>query len=314
MWWAQLLNSIVAVFNNGAAGGGLGTTYTSRTSLPSAALWYCAAWNGSRWVAVAQSDPAGTTTTKTAWSSDAITWNAVATGTVSLNQNIVWDGTYFVVTGNSANEFYSTDGTSWTLATGAVTQQNFIHSATNGAGTTVAVAYTTGGNNLKYTTNGTSWTQITIGSSQRLNSIAYGNSTFVVSLGATGNSVYTSSNGSSWTLQSGVLPATAGFALVYGTKFVAVPYGTTTGGYSTNGTSWTSMTVPAGNYNQIGYTNGVYLAVSYGTTDAITSTDGISWTSRTLPAALTIVNVNGGNNTFVLLPGDTDTDQYITSP
>jgi len=311
-----MLSPLIGIIasSGGVAVPPLGTTFTSRTSLPSAALWYCAAWNGSRWVAVAQTDPAGTTTTKTAWSSDAITWNAVATGTASRNQNIVWDGTYFVVTGNGAEEFYSTDGTSWTLATGATTVQNFIHSATNGAGTTVAVAYTTGGNNLKYTTNGTSWTQITIGSSQRLVSVAYGNATWVVTLGATGNSVYTSSNGSSWTLQSGVLPATQYFTLVYGTKFVAMPYGTTTGGYSTNGTSWTSMTVPAGSYNNFGYTNGVYLAASYGTTDAISSTDGISWTARTLPVALTVTNVNGGNNTFILLPGDTDTNQYITSP
>jgi hypothetical protein len=305
---------IMASGMSGNAAPAWGKDFTSRTSMPSAALWYCAAWNGSRWVAVAQTDPAGTTTTKTAWSSDAITWNAVATGVASRNQNIVWDGTYFVVTGNSSDEFYSTNGASWTLATGATTQQNFIHSATNGAGTTVAVAYTTGGNNLKYSTTGTSWTQITIGSSQRLNSIAYGNATFVVSLGATGNSVYTSTDGISWTLQSGVLPATQSFALVYGTKFIAMPYGTTTGGYSSNGTSWTSMTVPAGSYNQIGYSGGVYLAASYGTTDAISSTDGISWTARTLSSALTIVNVNGGNNSFVLMPGDTDTNEYITSP
>jgi len=291
-----------------------GSTFTSRTSLPSSATWYCAAWNGSRWVVVAQSSPAGTPTTKTAWSSDAITWNAVALGTSARNQNVVWDGTYFVATGNGAEEFYSTDGTSWTLATGATTVQNFIHSATNGAGTTVAVAYTTGGNNLKYTTNGTSWTQITIGSSQRLVSVAYGNSTFVVSLGATGNSVYTSTNGSSWTLQSGVLPATQYFTLVYGTKFIAMPYGTTTGGYSTNGTSWTSMTVPAGSYSNPGYSGGIYLAASYGTTNAISSTDGISWTARTLAATLSVTNVNGGNNSFVLMPGDDHTNQYMTSP
>lgn len=292
----------------------LGAVYTSRTSLPSTAVWYCAAWNGSRWVVVCQSSPAGTPTTKTAWSTDAITWNAVALGTTSRMQNVVWDGTYFVATGNAAEEFYSTDGTSWTLATGATTQQNFIHSATNGAGTTVAVAYTTLGNNLKYTTNGTSWTQITVGSSQRLVSIAYGNSIWVVTLGATGNSVYTSSDGITWTLQSGVLPATAWFGLVYGTKFVAVPNTSTTGAYSTNGTSWTSMTVPTGSYQNVGYSNGIYLAVSYGTTNAITSTDGITWTARTLSSSLGVVNPVGGNNMFVLMPGDTETNEYMTSP
>ena len=311
MWWARLLNSIAAMFNGGAAAAPLGSTYTLQTSMPSSAAWYDAAWNGSKWVSVAQLS-GGLATNKAAYSSNGTSWTA-STLPVNANwQNVVWDGTYFVATSGDSRSAYSSDGITWSSGSGGGTG-NHIDLTTNGSGISVAVAYYNGGNNLKYTTNASSWTSVTLGSSLRLLGVAYGASIWVVTPGAASTDIYTSTNGSSWTLQSGVMPNSRSYTITYGgTKFIAVS--ATYGAYSTNGTSWTSMTVPSGTWQNPTYSNGVYLITSYLTTDAITSTDGISWTARTLPAAYGVINPSGGNNIFMLMPGDTVTTNYITSP
>jgi surface protein len=84
--------------------------------------------------------------------------------------------------------------------------------------------------------------------------------------------------------------ATASWSSVaYGaSKFVAVASGSSTGGYSTDGTTWTNMTMPSAvGWASLTYGNGIFMAVA-GYTVASTvgaiSSDGINWTSITMPS------------------------------
>ena len=64
-------------------------------------------------------------------------------------------------------------------------------------------------------------------------------------------------------------PSSPGWVSVtYGNGYyVAVAYGTTTGAYSTNGTTWTALTMPSSaGWLSVTYGNGYYVAVAYGTT------------------------------------------------
>jgi roadblock/LC7 domain-containing protein len=289
----------------------LGSTYTLRTSMPSTAAWYDAAWNGTRWASVAQLS-GGLSTNKAAYSSNGTSWTATTLPVNANWQNVIYDGTYFVATSGDSRSAYSSDGITWSSASGGGTG-NHIDLATNGSGTSVAVAYFTGGNNLKYTNNASSWTAVTLGSSLRLLGVAYGASIWVVTPGAASTNCYTSTNGSSWTLQTGVMPANTSYTVCFGgSKFFAIAG--TNGAYSSNGTSWTATTTPSGTWQNPTWSNGVYLVTSYLTANAITSTDAITWTSRTLPASYGVINPAGGNNIFMIMPGDTATTDYYTSP
>ena len=79
-------------------------------------------------------------------------------------------------------------------------------------------------------------------------------------------------------------------------KFVAIG-NSSNGGYSTDGISWTSFTMPI-NANNIANVNSKFIATNDTTTGA-QSTDGISWTSFTMP--ISAHNVVFGQNKFVAL-------------
>jgi hypothetical protein len=95
------------------------------------------------------------------------------------------------------------------------------------------------------------------------------------------------------------------FSVIYGgDKFVGVSgsFNTTAGAYSTNGTTWTNMTLPfssSSGYSSVTYGNGLFVAVVPGTTTAASSNDGITWTQRTLPSSSTWKSVTYGNGLFV---------------
>ena len=52
---------------------------------------------------------------------------------------------------------------------------------------------------------------------------------------------------------------------------------------STDGITWTVLSLPVSGYYYLGWNGTVFCALKYESTQAYTSTDGISWTSRTLP-------------------------------
>ena len=92
-------------------------------------------------------------------------------------------------------------------------------------------------------------------------------------------------------------------SVTYGaSKFVAVASGSSTGGYSTDGTTWTGMTMPsAAGWASVTYGNGIFMALAGFTTASTAgaiSSDGVNWTSITMPLQ-TWNSVCYGNGKFL---------------
>lgn len=137
-------------------------------------------------------------------------------------------------------------------------------------------------------------------------SVAYGEGKFVAVANDLTNRVMTSTDGLIWSSTSFGLESTDTWECVaYGNgKFLALG-----GTYnkmisSTNGTFWSTVTLPVGSqqFLFVAYLNGVFIALALtGTSRILTSTNGTSWTQRTAP------ELNGwrccayGNGVYVAL-------------
>jgi hypothetical protein len=188
------------------------------------------------------------------------------------------------------------------------TQPNWSSSVTNISGQDVVKASTrwvgvgeTGSGNLGvvYSSTGTSWTDASIAVTGRFYSVAKGtisSTEYVVAGGgqsdnSSGNLAYYSTNvGSTWTAMTGLNSDDLIGGIAFGnSRFVAVGFSTSTGlgkiWTSTNGTSWTSVTVPttppiiavdySPNENKF-YAGG--LTLGNGPTMLISNSTGTSWT------------------------------------
>lgn len=90
--------------------------------------------------------------------------------------------------------------------------------------------------------------------------------------------------------------------------FVGILYNTNIAAFSSDGISWTKVTLPvSGAWYSITYGNGLFVAVAASSTVAITSPDGVTWTQRTLPASVGWRSVTYGNGTFVAVAAGTST-------
>ena len=101
-------------------------------------------------------------------------------------------------------------------------------------------------------------------------------------------------------------------------KWVAVSRGGATASYSTNGTTWTTATLPAStNWTSVAYGKisgvGYWVAIATGGTDAAYSTDGISWTAATLPASANWTAVTYGNGRFVAIATGSTSAAFSTN-
>jgi hypothetical protein len=133
-----------------------------------------------------------------------------------------------------------------------------------------------------------------------------------VAVASNGVNCYTTGTGitagTTWTAGTtmGGTPTIA--SLAYGSAtgtFVAVG-GTNSAYSSTNGSTWTSRTIPtlgAGTYSALVYGNKTFVAIGTGTVETAVSTNGTSWsTGGNMPgAATTWVSVCYGNGRFVAL-------------
>jgi hypothetical protein len=96
------------------------------------------------------------------------------------------------------------------------------------------------------------------------------------------------------------------FGVVSGTNtFVALATSTTSGMYSTNGTTWNQMAAPSLKYTSAVFGGGTFVAIATATASGCYSTDGIHWTTMTLPAVSTwcsiAYGVVSGTGTFVAI-------------
>jgi hypothetical protein len=78
--------------------------------------------------------------------------------------------------------------------------------------------------------------------------------------------------------------------------YIAVAYGTVFA-RSTNGISWTTITVPNANWSSVDYLNGKWVVISNGSTSTLYSDDdGVTWQTASLPVSAQWIKVKHGAN------------------
>jgi hypothetical protein len=233
-------------------------------------------------------------------SPDGITWTQRVGSTGSLwtygGLNAVSYGNgLFVAVGGTA-VLTSPDGVTWTqrcsgaaLALGAITRGN---------GLFVAAGYKTiltSPDGLTWTTQetpeGIPWEEAG-GAKNWLQSVAYGNGTFVA-VGDAGI-VLSSPDGVAWTQRVSETTSSL-WGVSYGNgTFVAAGSGIVL--TSPDGATWTQRTTD--HFSGVTYANGSFVAVG-GSGMVATSPDGATWTQRTAVTTDDLLGVSYGNGTFV---------------
>ena len=166
--------------------------------------------------------------------------------------------------------------------------------------------------NAQVSYDGINWTSHSMGLAKSWTKIAYGNGRFVaVSDGA--NSGYLASaaatavstdDGVTWTQTP--FPVANISALTFGNgKFVALTSNPSSALTSTDGTHWTSQSLPfSDSWQDITYGNGFYLALAHspaGTTTIATSPDGVIWNKGAISSSQAWGRIAFGNGKFVAL-------------
>ena len=121
-----------------------------------------------------------------------------------------------------------------------------------------------------------------------------------------------STNGITWTEMS--MPAVGSWIVTYGNgKYVAVASGNTNGAYSTDGINWTEMNMPASrSWNGLTYGNGKFVAVAASSDKGAYSTDGVTWTEMSMPSSRDWASVTYGDGKFVAVVVDSLYGAYST--
>lgn len=216
----------------------------------------------------------------------------------------------WLVSGDNANYTYtSNNGSTWTTGTFATgSKQWWVLRYGNGFYTAIETVTS----NVNWSADGITWTAGS-NTSANITGGIYGGNTLVGAANTGSTNAVSSTDGKTFTARTLANAAwSAGGNVAYGAgTWVVVPgdaVSKTLGSYSTNGTSWTSMTMPSSkSWYAAGYGNGIFLAVVNGTSsDAATSTDGITWTARTLPTSGNTTTVAGNSSrVFAFLASST---------
>lgn len=200
---------------------------------------------------VLYSSDSGASWTKATMSSTSVSWSSVAYG----------NGTFVAIASGSSTAATSTDGITWTSRT--LPSSTNWSSITYGNGIFVAISSTSGtiGADLGATsTDGITWTQRTLSATSTWKSITFGNGIFVAVSSASTSTASSSYDGITWT--SRTLPSTTNWSSVaYGNNlFIAVSSSSSSGAISSNGITWTSVTLPYTGYSNIVYGNGYFVS------------------------------------------------------
>jgi len=182
------------------------------------------------------------------------------------------------------------DGNSGSSASLVWTGTNYVSPAGTGGGTAAGIVYSS-----SITT--TTWTNVTSGINVLIGPMAYTGSRVVAVATSGGASYYSTTNGTSWSAGGSTGIVSNANMMVYAAGLLVVGGGTSgnASAYiatSTDGTTWTSRTIPSGATTNsavqyITYQNSLFIATT--TQGAVyTSPDGITWTFKTQNS-----NING---------------------
>lgn len=227
------------------------------------------AWNGSKYVAVADDGSIAT-------SSDGANWVKRVSGTTKSLNAVIWDGKQFIAAGADLIVLTSPDGVTWTTAH-VESWSIFLGLATSGK-TRVAVG---GGGMIYASSDGKSWNGVLSGY-WKLNAVTWSGTQFVAV--GHGGTLFTSPDGTNWTKRDAGTSANLNTVAWNGSNFVVG----SDNGYVTSrdGVTWSRQRTGTFHpfkhifsYNKIFYamTNGLN-----GETKALVSSDGVTWTANPL--------------------------------
>lgn len=269
-------------------------------------IWYEATYaplTNASFFAIGESSSAASTSTYN-YSTDGITWTAGTLPASARWHSIVTNGSRIIVFGNNRTTgYYSDNGTTWTL-TGTLNSTNAYDpysSLWDGTRFVVAEGSGTGSNgSLFYSTNGATWSIASTAISGFAVNVGYdGVSRYIVITNNSDTIIRTTTTfPTGWTNAS--LPIADRWGRpIYGNGIwlIARP-GNTGYATSTNGTTWTSRSLPALNsetlndrYNKFLFTDNKFYF--YSPDNVYSSTDGITWVTDTTLSASTLDNVTG---------------------
>lgn len=247
-------------------------------------------------------DSQGSVTTSYQYSTDGSTF---ITGTLPASN--LWTATassptrVIALRSSSTTGYYTDNGTTW-VETGAIAASSQSPRQIIWDGTRFIVAAGSS-RALYYSTNGTgSWSSITSLGITTGSALGVGydgiNRHIITSTSTTAEAGTTTSFPSSWSLIT--MPSTGVWVCpVYGNGiWVATRLGSSSYGTSTNGTTWTSRTLPSlfsettsDLYAKLIFTDGKFYY--YQTNNLYSSTDGINWVTEATVTGGSLDNVNG---------------------
>jgi hypothetical protein len=217
------------------------------------------------------------------------------------------NGVYVVLSDGNGEDFYSTNGTTWSTAT---MPYSSFSSVVFGNGVFVAVAYGTG--YIAYSSNGITWTLAT-DPGYYWADVSYVGGEFIVQSTSSFSEAAYSTNGVTWT--GTPLPSTAtGYGPVVGTNGtdLMVGYGNDQIYYSTNnGATWTSnwASFSGAESMNVSYANGEYFVTENGSTIWY-STNCVTWSTATLPSTEQWQGVSYANGAYFVNSPETNNGTY----
>ena len=315
--WSPELSLFVAVAFDNFEGVSTGTDqimYSSNginwTSIdaPIANSWVSVCWSPELSLFVAVSTDGSN---RAMTSPNGTTWTIRSLSSSYLYTSVCWSPelSLFVAVAHASSAMTSPDGITWTQRTAP--SSNDWNSVCWSPELSLFVAVAGSGTNRVMTSpDGITWTARAESSSYIWQSVTYCAAlSLFVAVSSSHAAIMKSSNGINWTTET--VP-NVNYAIVWApeiftfvavssdiaTSHIATPYyfsaittdgvgtlaavGVDTAFTSSNGSSWTTRTIPSGTYNKIIYSDGLFVAV--GSSKCATSPDGITWTSRTIPA------------------------------
>lgn len=270
-----------------------GTTWTAST-LPSSGTWYGAAFGGSTWLATRDASTGGATSTNNGG-----TWTARTANINFNNVAVAYGASVFCALANSGTSSQtSPDGITWTTRTvptsGGYDSLAFGGSLFVGVGVGNNIAITSS-DGITWT-NRTLPSQ----SNARRTNVAYGAGTYAITSRDATNFDY-STNGTTWTAATSPGGGAWYYIGYNGTKWLATVDSSTTYATSTDAITWTSATAAITFQGQIRAAGSTFLVGgAYPSANIYTSTNGTTFTTRTLPSSQNwYTSASNGSNAFM---------------
>jgi hypothetical protein len=233
-------------------------------------------------------------------------------------------GVYVAVASGSDQTAYSSNGTTWTLASlpSSGTWTAIAHGLVDD-GSTIAkvsrfVAVKSGSSAAAYSDDGgATWTATTLPASAAWSSITYGEGRWVA-IASDSTTVAITQDGEVWDIQ-GTLQSTGFVDIAYGKGlFVAVKPGASTGAVnkSTDGVTWTAQDLgTSATWNSVGYGKNTFVIVATDSNSGYASADAADWNSVTIgsPDGSTTAgyqNVRYGQGVFLVTAYQSGVQDY----